>query len=83
MNNRIIKVIAFLLILSIYVTLLAVLAPALPIFFLTGLLAWLIIRRPIVYPERIDSDLQLFGAKAGQAIGRLVGVLARTLTDGP
>jgi len=83
MNKSIIKAIGFLVVLSIYVTLLAVLAPALPIFFLIGFLVWLIVRRPIIYPERIDSDLKVFTTKAGQVIGRLIGVLTRTLADGP
>ncbi len=83
MNSRLLRAICFVVVLSIYVTLLAILARALPLLFLTGLLAWLVVRRPFVYPERIEPDVRLFSEKAGQTIGRLIGVLARTWTGGP
>ena len=83
MDKRIFGVLGFLVVLTIYVTVLIALAPVLPVVFLTALLAWLIIRRPIAHPGRVDSDIKTFSAKAGEVAGKLVDVLVRPLTGGP
>jgi len=83
MNKHILGVFGFVVILTIYVMVLTVVAPALPIVFLTAFLAWLIIRRPLTYPERIDSDIKSFSVKVGEIAGKLFELLVRPLTRNP
>lgn len=83
MNKNIIGILGFLLVLTIYVTVLVALAPVLPVVFLTALLAWLLIRRPITHPERFDSDIKAFRGKAGEVVSKLTEVLVQPLTHGP
>ena len=83
MNKQVIGILEFLVILSIYVLILVVLAPLLPILFLTVLLAWLLIRRPITCPNRVDSDIKALRGKCSEVIGQLIEVLIRPLNHGP
>ena len=80
MDKRIFGVLGFLVILTIYVTVLVALAPVLPIMFLTALLAWMIIRRPFSHPGRVNSDIEVFRIRTGQAAAKLLEVLIRPLT---
>lgn len=83
MNKAVFGVMGFLFILIIYVTVLVALAPVLPIVFLTALLAWMIIRRPISHPGRVNSDIEAFRIKTGEAAAKLVELLIRPLTRIP
>ncbi len=81
MNNKIARFIGFIVILYIYVTLLITLSSALPIIFLTGLLAWIIIRRPITYPDRIKTDIKMFSNKVGEVACKIFEILVKPLSD--
>ena len=83
MSKNIVGILGFLVILTIYITVLVALAPVLPVVFLTTLLAWLIVRRPIAHPERVDSDIKVFRGKTGEVAGTLVETLVRPLIHGP
>jgi len=83
MNKKTIRILGFLVILTIYITVLVALAPVLPVVFLGALVAWLIIRRPISNPKRIDTDIKDFSDKAGKIARKLIYMLVQTLTDGP
>ena len=83
MHKQVFGLLGFLVILTIYVTVLVALAPELPIVFLTALQAWMIIRQPMSHPDRMDSDLEVFRTKTGEAAGKLVEVLVRPLTRVP
>jgi len=82
MNKVIIRVLGFLVVLTIYTTVLVALAPVLPIVFLTTLLAWLIFRRPLTHPDHVYSDIKVFGVKAGEVAVRLIELLVSPLTHG-
>ena len=71
----------FIIILYIYVTLLVALSPVIPIIFLTGLLAWIVIRRPITHPERIDTDIKAFAQKVGDITEKIFETLVLPFTD--
>jgi hypothetical protein len=83
MNNNVCGILGFLVILTTYIMVLVALAPVLPVVLLTMLLAWLVIRRPMMHPERWDSDVKVFQAKTGAAAGKLVEILVRPLTHRP
>jgi len=83
MDNRAFGILGFVVILATYILVLVALAPVLPIVLLTMLLAWLVIRRPMAYPERWDSDVKVFQAKTGALAGKLLEVLVRSLTHRP
>ncbi len=75
MNKQLINILGLFVILIIYATVLTALVPALPIMFLTALLAWMIIRRPFSHPGRADSDHEVFRTASGKAASKLVEVL--------
>jgi len=83
MNKNVFGILGFLVILTTYTMVLVALAPVLPVVLLTMLLAWLVIRRPIVYPERVDEDAQVLGAKTGAVVGKLIEILVHPLTHHP
>ena len=58
---------------------LVALTPVLPVVFLMTLLAWLVVRRPIVHPDRIDTDLNLFGNRPGGIATKMLPVSVRPL----
>lgn len=82
MEERILGVTAFMLLICIYTTVMFVFAQLLPFLFLAGLLAWVVIRRPIAHPERVDTDINTLSSKTGHTVGRLAEALIRPLTDG-
>lgn len=81
MNKKIVNFMGFIIILYIYVTLLIALAPVVPIIFLTGLLVWIVVRRPITHPERIDADIKMFAKKVGEIAGKIFETLVMPFTD--
>ena len=81
MNRKIISLMGFIIILYIYVTLLVALTPVIPIIFLTGFLAWIIIRCPLTYPERIDTDIRAFSNKVGEIAGKIFEILVLPFAD--
>jgi len=81
MYKHILGVLGFLVILSVYVTLLVVLARVLHILFLAALLAWLLVRRPMMYPERASPDIKAFADWVGASVRTLIGVLVQPLVN--
>jgi len=79
MNKQIVGMLGFFVILVIYLTLLVALARVLPILFLGVLLLWLILRRPMTHPDRIDKDIDAFAGHVGLAVRKSAELLLSPL----
>lgn len=73
----------FSLLLTGYVLVIVIVTPILPYVLLILLLAWLVIRQPMSYPGRMDSDIKLIGNKTGEAVIKLIEFLTRPLKNFP
>ena len=82
MNNNIVGILVFLLMLTLYTTVLIAVSSVLPFIFLVSLVAWLIIRRPMMYPGRVERDLRQLELKTGEVVYRLMEMLVRPLSQG-
>ena len=83
MNKNVFGILGFLVILTTYTMVLVALTPVLPVVLLTMLLAWLVIRRPLAHPERVDADVKALQARTGAVVGKLVEILVRPLIYRP
>lgn len=81
MDKRIIGVIAFLVLLCIYVTVLVALAPILPVLCLASVAPWVVIRRPFKYPGRMEDDLRRFSHGLADGVEKLLRALFQPLRD--
>jgi hypothetical protein len=79
MNKPFVGALKSLVILCIYLTLIIALAPVLHIIFLAGLLAWIVVRRPIAHTDRINTDVSAFAQKVGTVMGKAMETLIRPL----
>ena len=79
MNCTLPGAIAFVLLVTVYALVLMALATVLPIVFLISLAAWLIVRRPIANPSRIQEDVRRFASVAAAVLSRLFEFLVRPL----
>lgn len=83
MRKNLVGILEFLVILATYIMVLIALVPFLPLVLLTVLLVWLVVRRPIAHPERMDSDVEVLRTKAGAVVAKLVETLVHPLTHRP
>jgi len=52
----------------------------LPYGVLIGLVVWMIVRRPLSRPQRLESDLQAFGRQVGDVAEKLARSLVHPLS---
>lgn len=81
MDRKVVGAISFLVLLVLYVTVLMLVAPILPILCLAGLVMWVVVRRPLTSPGRVEGDLRLFARGLGEAVEGLLRTLIRPLCD--
>lgn len=75
MENKIMGVIACLILLCLYMTVLIALIPVMPILSLAVIALWMIIRRPFMYPGRMEDDVKRFSRALGEAVRKLLQFL--------
>ena len=80
MKASVLGVVGFLVILTIYITGLALIAPFLPAAFLIALLGWFTLRRPFSPSGSAESDIDMFGQKTGEVAVLLIKVLVQPLS---
>jgi hypothetical protein len=83
MNGRIFGVIGFLVILCVYTTLVMALSSALPFVFLGGLLVWMLWRKPMSHPGRLDADARVLAQKTGEVAEKALKALMWPLVNWP
>jgi len=79
--KRLFGLLGFSILLSLYLTIIFILGQIAPFLFFCALLAWVIIRQPTVYPNRVDSDIKKFAQETGRAVQRLTEILTYPLTN--
>lgn len=80
--KRFFSLAGFSLLLSLYLTIIFLLGKVAPLAFLLASLAWVIVRQPFNYPERINSDIQKFAEETKRIVKRLAEILTYPLTKG-
>jgi hypothetical protein len=83
MQNSIMGVVGFVVILCIYTTLVVALASALPFAFLGGLLVWMLWRRPTAHPGRLNADARVLAQKTGEVAKKALKALMWPLVNWP
>ena len=81
MNKPVVGAMKSFAILCIYLTVIIALAPVLHIIFLAGLLGWIVVRRPMAHPDRINTDVSAFATKVGSGIAKATEALIRPLVE--
>ena len=79
--RRLVGLLAFSMLLSLYLTVIFVLGRIIPFVFLFALIAWVIVRQPTIYPSHADSDIKKLAEKTGRTVGRLAEILIYPLTN--
>jgi len=81
MDKKIMGVIAFLVLLCLYVTVLVALAPILPILCLASVALWVVLRRPFKYPGRMEDDMRRFSRGLADGVEKLLRALFQPLRN--
>ncbi len=79
--KRVVSLLGFSMLGSLYLTVIFILGRIAPFLFFFALLAWVIIRQPIAYPNRVDSDIKKFAEEAGRLVQRLGEILTYPLIN--
>lgn len=79
--KRLFGLLGFSILLSLYLTVIFILGRIAPLLFFFALLAWVIIRQPIAYPNRADSDIKKLAEEAGSLVQRLGHILTYPLMN--
>ena len=79
MNRSVLSIIRFLVLVTVYGAVLAVLWPLLPEICLAVLAVWLLLRRPWEYQERIENDLDAVSRKLANGVETFLDAVCRVL----
>ncbi len=79
--NRLLRMLTFSILLSLYITVIFILGRVAPIMVLLALLAWIIIRRPTAFQDHANADIKKFADRTAKTLQWLMEILIYPLVN--
>lgn len=81
MMNRLLGLLGFSILLSLYLTVIFIIGRIAPFLLFFAILAWVIVRQPTAHPNRIDTDIKKLAEGTERTVQRLAEILTYPLMN--